>query len=149
VPTEVVDVRDLASWLLTCAEKDVSGTFNAVGPMLPFGEWLAQSRAIGGHTGPVVVAESAWLKEQGVKQWMGEESLALWLDEEDWEGFGARSGEAARAAGLTHRPVADTLADTLAWEREKGLDRARKTGLSPARERELIESYRARGSRSA
>ena len=30
--------------------------------------------------------------------------------------------------------------DTLAWERELGLDRERKAGLSPAKEKELLEA---------
>lgn len=138
VPTQVVDVRDLAAWLLDCAEKPTTGTYDAVGPVVPFGEWVALSRETGGHTGPVVPAGRDWLLGQGVGEFMGPESLAMWMADPQWAGFCARSGAAAHAAGLRHRPRTELLADTLRWERESGLDRPRRAGLSATRERELL-----------
>ncbi|MEU9777694.1 NAD-dependent epimerase/dehydratase family protein [Streptomyces sp. NPDC047968] len=137
-PTQVVDVRDLAAWLLDSAGGGLTGVYDAVGPVMPFGAWLDLARSTGGHTGPVVPAPAAWLKEQGVAGYMGPESMTMWLDEPGWEGWSARSGAAARAAGLRHRSRGELVADTLEWERAQGLGRERRAGLSPDRERELL-----------
>ncbi len=143
LPTQVVDVRDQAAWILDCAEHGTTGAYDVVGPVVPFGEWVDLCRRIGGHTGPVVHVPAPWLVEQGVEQYMGEDSLAMWLVEPESQGWSTRTGAAAAAAGLRHRDRAGLVTDVLAYERAEGLDRPRRAGLGPQRERALLAAYRA------
>jgi hypothetical protein len=138
--TAVIDVRDLAGWLLDNAAAGRTGTYDTFGPVVPFGEWIELARELGGHTGPVVLAPREWLEEQKVEQYMGPDSLAMWITEPGYEGWSSRSGAAAAAAGLKHRPRREAIVDALAWERELGLERERRAGLSAVKEKELIAS---------
>lgn len=52
LPTGLVEVRDLAAWLVSCAEAGTTGVFNAGANRMPLGEHLAAARAVAGHTGP-------------------------------------------------------------------------------------------------
>ena len=142
-PTSVVDVRDLVAWLLAAGRDGTTGTFDVVGPVVPFGEWVEASRRVGGHAGAVVEAPADWLLNQGVEEFMGTGSMAMWLVADDFRGFLARPGHAALGAGLRHRPREELLRDVLAWERRQGLDRPRRAGLSPERERELLAALTA------
>lgn len=145
--SQFIDVRDLVGWTLDSIERGLTGAFNAVGDRSTFGAFLDASQTVGGYGGEVALATPDWLAAQGVAEWSGEESLPLWIIDADWQAFQDRSNAAARAEGLELRPVDETLADLLAWEREQGLDRARGAGLSAARERELVAALRAAGAR--
>jgi 2'-hydroxyisoflavone reductase len=138
--TQVIDVRDLASWLVEAGERRLSGVFNVVGETIPLPAHLALAREVAGHAGPVVAAGQDWLIAHHVQPWMGERSLPLWLPMPEYAGFSARDGSAARAAGLTTRPLADTLADTLAWELDRNLHGPRRAGLSDHDERRLLHA---------
>lgn len=140
-PVQVIDVRDLAAWILSAAGKGLTGAFNAVGEVVPFGEYIGECRKITGTAPEVVTAGTAWLESQGVNPWSGEDSLPLWLPPEH-EGFMARSNAAALALGLRLRPWQETLRDTLADELARGLHRPRKAGLRPETEKKLLASLR-------
>jgi 2'-hydroxyisoflavone reductase len=136
--TQVIDVRDLAAWLVEAGSRHLAGIFNATGETIPLPDHLELARAVAGHTGPVVRADQQWLLAQGVEPWMGERSLPLWLADPDWLGFNARDSSKARRAGLTTRPLHRTLTDTLAWELTRETGRTRRAGLTDEDERALL-----------
>lgn len=137
-PCQVVDVEDLAGWLLRCGLAGTGGTMNAAGPVRPLRAVVEACRRVTGSRARPVAADGPWLVEQGVEPWMGPESLPLWLPFPEYAGHPTRDISRAVAAGLTSRPLAETVRDALRWERELGLDRERRAGLSSARERELL-----------
>lgn len=147
--TQVIDVRDLAGWLIDAGSRRVAGIFNATGEAVPFPHHLDVARAVGGHTGPVLRAEQDWLLARGVEPWMGPRSLPLWLVDPGWLGFNARDSSRARHAGLVTRPLDHTLADTLAWELTRDRDLVRRAGLSDPDERALLDDPTGPGQRSA
>lgn len=139
-PTQHVDVRDLAAWIVLAGERGTGGTYNGVGPSRPLGELLAGVvRAVGPPGTELVPLAPEILDKAGVAAWRGPKSLPLWVPPEDF-GFMAHDHRAAAAAGLSHRPFPEVVADVLAHERELGLDRPREAGLTPAEEAELVET---------
>jgi nucleoside-diphosphate-sugar epimerase len=131
---QVIDVDDLAAFI---ASTSVTGVVNTIGDQHPLGDVLASVRVATGHEGGTISAEDDWLVEHGVGYWAGERSLPLWLPP-DMTGFMTRSNAAYLAAGGTLRPLTDTIAEVLADERARGVDRERRAGLTRSQEQELI-----------
>ncbi len=142
LPTQVIDVRDLSAWLVDCCERRTAGIVDAVGETMSLAEHLAVARSVAGHHGPVLRADPDWLVAQGIQHWSGERSLPLWLPLPEYAGFMAHVEAPARAAGLHPRPLAQTLADALAWEESRDAATERASGLRDDEARDLTERFR-------
>lgn len=141
-PCAVIDVRDLAAWLVTTAEQGLDGTFNATGPTTPLAEVLAVAAQVAGSSATPLPVDRSRLAELGVSAWMGPASLPLWIDDADWRGFATMGTARAREAGLTTRPLDVTLGDTLAFEETRTVPRA--AGLGDDDERRVQEAVLGR-----
>ena len=137
-PVQLVDVRDLAAWIVTAAEERLSGAFNATGPAT-MGAVLDAARRASGSTARAVEVDDAFLTGQGVGEWM---ELPLWIDpsNDEWRHFMEVDASRATAAGLTFRPLDETVAGALA---EAAL--VEGVGLTPERETELLTAWWSRG----
>lgn len=134
--TQIIDVRDLAAWILQSAEEGLTGTYNALGDVVRFEDYISESQRAAG-TQDVMRPDEDWLVQHGVDYWAGPDSLPLWLPA-GHDGFQARTNRAARERGMILRPWQETLAATLEDERARGLDRDRKAGLSRETEQRLV-----------
>lgn len=135
---QVVDVRDLAAWIVRAAEDGLTGDFDGVGPAMPLGDLLAACAAGLGVSPRWTWAAAAELEAHGVVPWMGPRSLPLWLPRPAYDGMVAHDWEPSRDAGLVVRPLGETARDTLAWLRET--PEAPVTGLTREEEREVLAS---------
>jgi 2'-hydroxyisoflavone reductase len=136
-PMQVIDVRDLARWIIASAEGGATGTVHGAGERTTVGELVALSARAAGFSGEQVVADESWLREHEVEEWMGPRSLPLWLPSSHY-GMGLMDDARALAYGLERRPLLDTISATLEDERARGLGRERKAGLSRPDELALI-----------
>jgi len=142
-PCAVIDVRDLADWIVTAAERRPSGVFNATGATTTLGEVLELARDVGGSGARPRPIPAARLAELGVTAWMGPRSLPLWIDDPEWRGFATMDTSRARAAGLRTRSLRETIVDTAAYEEVR--DGPRHAGLTDEDEREILRLDRTRG----
>lgn len=136
-PMQIIDVKDFARWIVDAGEKDVTGTYDAVGPTRPTSEMIEEVAAAVGFDGELVKASTEQLVAAEVNPWSGPRSLPLWLPP-GYDGMKSHDPTPSIEAGMPVRPFAEAVADSLEWERELGLDRERRAGLSPAEEEEVL-----------
>jgi 2'-hydroxyisoflavone reductase len=140
---QFIDARDLAAWILDGVERRLAGFFNATGPEAPLTmeAFLSEIRAATRSDSRLVWVDEELLLAHGVKP---AHELPLWVapgaNPETAYFFGL-SVEKALAAGLRHRPLAETIADAL-----EQATTVPGVGLGAVRERGLVE---AAGGRAA
>ncbi|MFC6287229.1 NAD-dependent epimerase/dehydratase family protein [Nocardioides sp. GCM10027113] len=145
-PVQVVDVRDLAAWLVDLAEKRTTGTFVATSRALPRGDFLAQVAEGVGADPSLTWVPQEFLLEQDVRPWMGDRSLPVWLPLPEYAGLMAHDVTAAHDAGLRTRPLAETARDTLAWLR--ATPDAATTGIGRDDEAAVLAAWHAQNGSS-
>jgi 2'-hydroxyisoflavone reductase len=143
---QFIDVRDLAEWIVRLLENHKSGTFNATGPArrITMEEFLEACRAATGKRAKLDWVAEDFLAKHEVAPW---KDLPLWLPEEDREASGFLEVPLRRALanGIAFRPLAKTIADTLAWNGTRAANREWKAGLAADREEALLAAWDAAG----
>ena len=141
-PVQVIDVRDLAAWVVDAAGRGERGTYNLTGPERTLGEVLATVLAVCDSQATLVAAPEDWLLAHGVQHWMGPESLPLWLPPELY-GMAQHSSVRAQALGLEFRPLEETVAASLEWEEQRRAHGPRRAGLTRVHENDLLSEVDA------
>jgi 2'-hydroxyisoflavone reductase len=139
--TQFIDVRDLANWILSMAENRQTSVFNATGPDYPlaFGKFLATCREATHSEATFTWVSDQFLLDQHVAPYT---ELPLWLPGE-YAAADAVSIARALSQGLEFRPLAETVADTWAWDQTRLPATPRRNGLAPEREQALLQAWHA------
>ncbi len=142
-PVQVIDARDLASWILEMASRRRTGVYNAAGPdrTLTLGDILESARRASGSDARVCWVTEEFLAKEGVEPWS---EMPVWVPEGgDAGGIFSVDCRKAFAAGLSFRTIDETVADTLAWARTLAAERNRRAGIPREREEKLLAAWRA------
>ncbi|MDI5964889.1 NAD-dependent epimerase/dehydratase family protein [Streptantibioticus silvisoli] len=147
-PVRLVDARDLAAFGLDRVEAGDAGRYLVTGPPRPdtLGDLLAACARVAGADREPTWVDDDFLLAAGVEPWTG---LPLWVPAgmPDLAGIWQASSDRAHAAGLRCRPLAETVADTMAWLSARGPSpepyRQGETelGLLPSHEAELLTAW--------
>jgi 2'-hydroxyisoflavone reductase len=141
-PIQVIDVRDLAAWLVQMVAARKTGIYNVTGPDTPldYGQVMkACAAAAGMDAATIIHADEDFLVEHEVREWV---DLPLWLPASH-NGMVKIDISKALADGLHFRSIEETVRDTLAWfKNERGLESELKAGINAEREQELLAAWR-------
>lgn len=139
VPVQIIDGRDLANFTLRLVEQKATGDYNATGPNydLTLGAMLETCKQVSGSDAVLRWASVEFLSQHNVAPWS---DMPVWVpDTPDEAGFSKVDVSKAIAAGLTFRPLAETVRDTLAWASDRGPGYPWRAGLTEEREAELLK----------
>jgi len=139
VLTQIIDVRDLSNFIIKLVEEKGSGVFNTTGPDYPLtlGKMLETCKQVSKSDANFKWASPEFLAQHNVAPWI---ELPAWLPEvgED-AGFAHVNVSKAIAAGLTFRPLEQTVRDTLDWAMTRPPEHEWRAGLKAEREQELLK----------
>lgn len=122
-PIQIIDARDLSAWAVRLVESQATGTFNAVGPASPLtmGEMLETAKTALESDVTLTWVDSAFLRANEI-------SVPIWESPDgEFSAIHRVNGGRAWSNGLSLRPLADTITDTVAWWRS--LDDERRSQM--------------------
>ena len=151
-PIQVIDVRDLASFMMTLVESRTNGIFNADSPPRAF--TMGGLVAASGRASPKAGTKVTWVTEDFIDAHSKPEELDLpiWTPTKgEYAGASLTAVDTALKAGLRSRPLEETVRDTLAWFESLPAERRAKlhAGLDSAREADTLKAWHAEKSRPA
>ena len=144
--SQIIAARDLSEFSIRCCENETYGTLNCTGPRSPLtiAEMLGGIRAAMVTDAYLTFVPADFLAEHKVRPWS---DMPVWIPPMgETAGFMKRSIDRALKAGLTFRPLADTVRDTLEFYHQQSPQRPAQLrgGMDPAREKEGLALWPAR-----
>lgn len=141
MPSQIIDVRDIAEFTLTVIENEAIGIYNVCGPQKPhtFNDIFDACKEVSGSHANLIPVSEEFLTQQEVGPWM---EMPLWLPDETGKALMHVNVDRAVQAGLTFRSLQDTIRATLDWYDEiQGDEQEWSAGMKAEREQELLAIY--------
>ena len=140
---QIVDVRDLANFVVDSMERRIMGIYNMVTPPGSYnmGALLADSQAVTAQEVQLTWVDLPFIEAHGLHA-SGE--LPIWGPAGgDTRSDAIVNGDRSFAKGMMTRPIKETIRDTLSWWQTLPQERRAnmRAGLSPARETDLLAAW--------
>jgi 2'-hydroxyisoflavone reductase len=127
---QFIDAKDLGSWLVDLSERQAGGVYNATHRPQLARDAGETCREVSSSDASFEWVSDELLNEHEVGEWM---ELPLWISDPGAAAMHEVDVARAVAAGLTFRPLEETVRDTLVHAATVD-----GVGLTPAREAELL-----------
>ncbi|MEM9954789.1 MAG: NAD-dependent epimerase/dehydratase family protein [Chloroflexota bacterium] len=139
--SQVIDARDLAAFTLKVIEDKNIGIFHVAGPQEPHTvkSVVETVKRVTDSDANFIYVDEDFLTDNEVRPWM---ELPLWIPSATGDSMMNVDISRALDAGLTLRPLEETIQDTLDWYREiDGDSQEWAAGMKPEREADLLEKW--------
>lgn len=139
---QFIDARDVADFTIDAIERDIGGIFNCTSPR---GKYTMRDLVDAARDAVDALPAAHWIAEDfllahGCEGWI---DLPLWIPRESkYRALLDVDVSAALGAGLTYRPLAETIRDLRAWLAHSG-HTITEAGLEPDRETEILNAWNA------
>ena len=140
---QFIDARDLAEWIVGMAERKAAGIYNANRKpgQLTMQSVLEECKVASDSGASFTWASEDFLLREKVSAWS---EMPLWLPEEaapHLKGFMFINCDKAIAAGLSFRPLSETISETLKWYQTARSNEELKAGIDSEKEQALLRKW--------
>jgi 2'-hydroxyisoflavone reductase len=142
---QIVDARDMATFVVDSLEKKITGIYNMVNPTGTYsmGQYMEDSLAVTASDASLTWVDAAFVEAQGL--YAGGE-IPIWGPlSGDTRSDAIVNGDRSFAKGMKTRPERETIRDIVAWWKTLPEDRRNnmRAGLSAEREAEMLAAWHA------
>jgi 2'-hydroxyisoflavone reductase len=140
---QFIDVRDLAEWTVRMIERKETGVYNAncLPNNLTMERALEECKIVSDSGASFRWVSDNFLMQEKVAPWS---EMPLWMPEEGaphLKGFMFINCNKAVGAGLSFRPLNDTIRDILTWRETTRLNEELKAGIDSGKEERLLRKW--------
>ena len=150
-PVELVDVKDVARFLLFAIDRSLYGTFNLTGRAMSFREFLDACKAATRSEAQFIWIPQDFLRQHGLETDFAMKLFAgnfpLWRPAGAMPGLWQVSSEKAYRAGWQTRAFQETALDCLTWFRSRGQTVDWEDYLPPDKEKRVLDDWAQHSSR--